>query len=561
MSSLLEQETPPTEPSSDRPAGGPAWMRRSAPIAVVVLLAQMVVAMMLGASNDSPVFDETTHIGAGIMNVRDHDLRWNAEHPPLVKAIAGVATLGERIEIPKDIPAYRDGHEFDMARAILYESGNDPHRIVWRARLAMIALTALFGLVVFGFARDLFGTAGGVLALAVFTLCPTILAHGRVVHTDVAVYGFLLATAWFLYRSERGALWWTAAAGVAFGLALASKFSALFALPPVALVSFWGGYRIRGEGLANRVLRGAGRTLLTLGIALVLLWGTYLAVSPGLRFETSFYDVWASRTGGLTGEVIDRLPVPEAYRVGLRFATAFDQAERRRAFLNGDPYTGGRAIFYPAVIAMKTPLGTLVVWTIGLAIIVFVRRRWDGVRALLPIPLTILGIAILSSTNIGIRHVAAVPLFGAVAAGSILLVRRGFVPALVLTAFVAASVWRAFPADLSYTNEAFGGPSKAHERLADSNADWGQDLFRLRDYIRAHPDRAPAWILYFGTAVPAAYGIDARDATKARAEDVHGLVAVSTSWIDLFPDRYGWVTERGTPGELVGTTILLYTIP
>ncbi|MGH2725740.1 MAG: phospholipid carrier-dependent glycosyltransferase, partial [Actinomycetota bacterium] len=235
--------------------------------------------------------------------------------------------------------------------------------------------------------------------------------------------------------------------------------------------------------------------------------------------------------------------------------------ERRRAFLNGDPYTGGRAIFYPAVIAMKTPLGTLAIWAIGLGVIVFARRRWDAVRALLPVPLTILGLAVLSSTNIGIRHIAVVPMFGAVAAGSTLLVRRGLVVAAVLVAFVAVSVWRAFPADLSYVNEAFGGPSDAYRRLADSNADWGQDLFRLADYVRAHPDRTPDWILYFGTAVPGAYGIDARDATKARVEDVHGLVAVSTSWIDLFPDRYGWVTQRGTPGELVGTTIVLYRIP
>lgn len=560
MPSLREHDLLPEDDPAQRPAVTSAWARRATPILVVVLLAQMTVSMLLAASKDSPVFDETTHIGAGIMNVREHDLRWNAEHPPFVKALAGLATLGERIRIPADIVAYREGHEFDMARAILYESGNDPHRIVWRARLAMIALAILFGLVVFAFARDLFGPKAALLALALYTLCPTILAHGRVVHTDVAVSGFLVTTAWFLHRSERRGIGWVVAAGIAFGLALASKFSALFALPPIALVAFWSGFRIRGSGVLRRFLLGAGRAALTFGVALAVLWGTYLAVSPGLRFETNFYDVWAARTGGLTGEVIDRLPVPKSYRVGLRFATAFDQAQRRRAFLNGDPYTGGRVEFYPAVLAMKTPIGTLAAWIIGAGVVVFVRRRPEAVRALLPIPTTILGLAMASSTNIGIRHIAAVPMFAAVVGGSVVLLRRGAVVAVALVAMAAASVLRATPAHLSYVNEVFGGPAEAHVWLADSNADWGQDLFRLAHHIRDHPETKPEWILYFGTAVPAAYGIDARDATKVPPGDVHGLVAVSTSWINLFPDRYGWVEQRGTPVQLVGTTILIYRI-
>ena len=41
------------------------------------------------------------------------------------------------------------------------------------------------GLLVFLYARKLFGMAAGLFALAFSCLEPTILAHGRIVHTDV----------------------------------------------------------------------------------------------------------------------------------------------------------------------------------------------------------------------------------------------------------------------------------------------------------------------------------------------------------------------------------------
>src|ERR1043166_8028062 len=48
-------------------------------------------------------------------------------------------------------------------------------------RLPMIALTCALGLLVFLFARELFGPTAAVIAVALFSLEPTVLAHGRVV--------------------------------------------------------------------------------------------------------------------------------------------------------------------------------------------------------------------------------------------------------------------------------------------------------------------------------------------------------------------------------------------
>ncbi len=53
------------------------------------------------------------------------------------------------------------GDQGALGRHLLYESGNDPWRLMFWARLPVIVLTLLFGLVVFAFARELVGPARG----------------------------------------------------------------------------------------------------------------------------------------------------------------------------------------------------------------------------------------------------------------------------------------------------------------------------------------------------------------------------------------------------------------
>ena len=57
---------------------------------------------------------------------------------------------------------------------------------------------------------------------------------------------------------------------------------------------------------------------------------------------------------------------------------------------------------------------------------------------------------------------------------------------------------RAHPDHLSYFN-ALAGDHPEHI-LVDSNLDWGQDLYRLRDTIAARGIRDTVRVAYFGTA-------------------------------------------------------------
>lgn len=95
-----------------------------------------------------------------------------------------------------------------------------------------------------------------------------------------------------------------------------------------------------------------------------------------------------------------------------------------------------------------------------------------------------------------------------------------------------------YPYYLPYSNEAFGGPSKTHLRLHDSNVDWGQDLGRLADRLDRRYPHEKIWLVYKGAGVPSYYGIDAADPRKAPPGEVHGLLVVSDTSVAKADGRW-----------------------
>jgi hypothetical protein len=83
--------------------------------------------------------------------------------------------------------------------------------------------------------------------------------------------------------------------------------------------------------------------------------------------------------------------------------------------------------------------------------------------------------------------------------------------------FAALLLWQlittitARPGLLAYANEAWGGPSKTHLYLSDSNTDWGQQLKAVKYYLETHPS-GPCYFAYFaqGPVDFRDYGINCR---------------------------------------------------
>ena len=92
----------------------------------------------------------------------------------------------------------------------------------------MIALTLALGALLFVFTRDLLGPRVATLAVALFAFEPTILAHGRIVQTDIPAAFGLLFTLYAIWRYLRTPGWNNACLlGGAAALAILAKYSML----------------------------------------------------------------------------------------------------------------------------------------------------------------------------------------------------------------------------------------------------------------------------------------------------------------------------------------------
>ena len=137
----------------------------------------------------------------------------------------------------------------------------------------------------------------------------------------------------------------------------------------------------------------------------------------------------------------------------------------------------------------------------------------------------------------------------------------GPVLAAALTGWLVAESVRAHPDYLPYFNQLAG---KHPERvLLDSDLDWGQDLGRLADTLRARG--APqVWIAYHGNVDLSRQGLPPYTELPPD-QPVTGWVAASLFRLALGSpggsiDAYAWLRPY-QPVARVGHSILLYYIP
>jgi dolichyl-phosphate-mannose--protein O-mannosyl transferase len=197
-------------------------------LAVVALLAIQAALVANLVHRESLTFDEDDHMFAGYMMWKTGDYGLNPEHPPLVKLLATVPTLHDKLWIPPlqgrefKAEAYLDGRDW------LARNDGASQRLVFRMRLAAGLLAWGLALMVFFVARAWFGNAAALIALTLVVFDPNIMAHSALVTTDVGVSLFFLATIFTFYRwATQPTLSRLLVAGLAAGLLAATKHSGI----------------------------------------------------------------------------------------------------------------------------------------------------------------------------------------------------------------------------------------------------------------------------------------------------------------------------------------------
>jgi 4-amino-4-deoxy-L-arabinose transferase-like glycosyltransferase len=194
---------------------------RAVVLVAVLVLAAYTAFFRLGVEDWRT--DEPYYSIAGLKYVQEGDFTLNQEHPFLAKYILGVTQV---------------------------VFGSSEAGVV---RLPAATASLFTGMVLFAFGRRAAGYWVGVLALALWTISPLTLDFGRVANLDVFLIFFSTLALYLGWRWAETRSWWFAGfAGVAVGLATASKLTGILFLPAILLVG------LLKMGLSRRLIFQSG---------------------------------------------------------------------------------------------------------------------------------------------------------------------------------------------------------------------------------------------------------------------------------------------------------------
>ena len=541
-------------------AGRRAIAGRGAEILCLGLLLLMAVNFLTVLPRKTITTDEIVHIPAGYTNLVSGNFRPNNEHPPLVKLWSALPLLviganeppGVQAETPGARTAYY-GRQFWEANSARFET------LTFWARAPMIVLTLALGGLIFGYTRRLFGPRAAVLAVALFSVEPTVLAHGRVVQTDIAATLAYLScfVALHAYAAVPG-LRRAMLLGLTGGAALVTKFSML-ALVPVLAVAALGLWAIAPRrGLRRRQI--VAHTGVVAIVALFVINAAYFFRNQPLEAaDLRWIAVMAPARDRDVLAGVQRLSnvVPTYYLIGAS-TIFFHNAGGHGAGLLGTYSARGWWYYFPVAFALKTtlPFLLLTLGALGWALWRLVARREVRLLALLGPFALYTALSMSSRINIGIRHLLpAFPflfILGGAALDRLLRLRHtggrvpgavGEVVVVLALCWMAIEAARAYPHYLAYMN----GLTWQHPRwyyLSDSNIEWGEDVPELARYLHAHGETSVRGAVAGAWSTLKYYDIEFLDALAPPAAQVP-----ETRYIAIGASFLNGSTVRGAGGD------------
>jgi hypothetical protein len=250
----------------------------------------------------------------------------------------------------------------------------------------------------------------------------------------------------------------------------------------------------------------------------------YAGAAPGNRFHDTFL-------GALP------VPVPKNYLRGIDVQKA-DFEPDRHSYLAGEFRIGGWWYFYLYGLAVKVPLGTWLLVLLSVAAL-FIRRfraTWRD-ELLLALPVVVILVLVSSETGFThhLRYVLPIAPFVFISVSKIArLLEVGYKKLAAVAGFALAwsvvSSLTVYPHSLSYFNELAGGPKNGANHLLDSNIDWGQDLWFLREWMDNHPEARPIGVQYFGFFHPQQVGIQCTNVPRLSADVAGTPVGPQRGW-------------------------------
>ena len=472
----------------------------------------------------------------------------------------------------------------------------DCPRLLPVARAATLSFWWLLLLYGLRWGRALGGPLAGRLACGLIGADPNLLGHAALATTDIALTAMVLVATYHFYTArDRGWFWRVLIPGVLYGLALATKASALPYVP--ILYALFGLYHLHANGrlpfpgmgsLWHRIKALWAATLRLRYDIVYAFWIGIVVVFGycGCDWENEpTFVKWAQQLpdGDLKRAMLplsEHLPIFTNAGEGLVQQIKHNIRGHHGSYLLGHQYD--RAVWYYFPVALSIKLTEPMLVLLGLVLL-------TRPRALLTpagwAALVLLLFSLNTRVQIGVRLLFPFVVFLHVALAAAVY-RRKPLPltpspqkgggessssrpllewwlrysawfAVFVSALVCLSYW---PDGLRHTNRFWGDPARGYELLTDSNYDWGQGLPELADWaeVRGRP-RLHVW--YYGTdpAVQLApfYHIPIHLMPVPEA----GGAVIGPAFPVRYPSLRDEVEERVGDGYLAVGVSLLYGTP
>jgi len=582
------------------------------------MLGLMFVLMFFSSWNDTATFDEIAHIAAGYSYLTQQDYRLNPEHPPLIKDLSAIPLLFLKLNFPTNIKAWTEdvNGQWEVGRIFLYESGNNPDRILRFARFPIMLLTLLFGWLLFIWVSRLYGNKVGLLTLFFFSFSPTIIAHSRYVTTDLAAaFGFFIGIVTFINFLNNQTKKNLVIAGIVFGAVQLLKFSLIILAPIYLILAVLWVFLEK-----SNYLKIIGKVILIGIIGLIIIWLVYQFHVWNYPAERQIQDIKAILTSPGAKPFAKLITWISEKRIfqglgeylfGLLMIIQREVGGNAAYFL-GTVSASGSYFYFPLLFLTKEPLAFLILAFIalifGVSNIIKTKEKslkitleWMHDNFALTASMIFVGIyflqAITGNLNIGFRHILPIlPFIYFLVARQIIRWQRGFfieepqnifqwfkyiyntyikslerysiVATLLLWFFLSTLI--TFPYYLSYFNILGGGIWNGYKIATDSNYDWGQDLKRLVNFVNEN-NIQEIKLDYFGGGSPQYYlGDKFEPWWSARGEpptgswlavsanSLEGAIAKPVRGFIVKPeDSYSWLKDKN-PVARAGSSIFIY---
>ena len=414
-----------------------------------------------------------------------------------------------------------------------------------RGRYVTIAATLLLLFYVYFFARFWGGDIAGYFAMLIVAMDPNILAHSRLVTTDIyGTLGFIASFyhlfQWLEKKKHLHFLYWT----IAIAVAQCCKVNNVLLYPlSLAILLF---YTIRNFRELNLLLTTI-RFFVFVIMQILVINFFFLFDNVGLSLgeialkSELFQDIQKGWVGSIP------IPLPQPY------LQTFDLVQYERDTFNGTAsnYLFGELRdkqgfnnYYFIIWLFKTPIFTVLLSVASIAYFIYNRQNLISFILFWALPVSALFLFLNNSTvQSGYRYLLPVLCLTAIPAGQTIAwiidrVKKKWLPWLFVAVIILPALI-SYPNYLVYTNELILNKTRAYQYFADSNLSWGQRHKKVDDFLKEHSD----YVLEPGKPV-----------TGTIVVELNKLVGLTD------PEKFRWLRENFEPFDDYEGCYLLYKV-